>query len=361
MYQIKASESLTTGAGSLGGRLAFRGGDPLVADKSSRQGPTPEMLRTYYTLILWLSGDLNSGVLGPFSNRSQNDTGIIMDWLASGSSSAQNRGFWAMGDGFVESSYFGAKIQPDLLANFLGVGLVDPNYAFFTGNTDDLVDLKLLPGWQGKDAGAVQKFGVRNVCLWTNDVVEPDGIGLTLGTVASEYERKSDKSAAAGAGVYKDYTAASPWKSLVDGWDIEHLTSRNDRNTVNRSTYFWKIFTNVWYKIWPVAGSPIVPLDVPTFDDDGMVNFVGKWANNPLSSGMASIQLGLARAERVQVKIFDVSGRLVRTLAVRHFEAGNHTLVWDGSDNAGRQVPRGVYFSEVTGPVRAARKITVLH
>ena len=56
-------------------------GQQLVIAKSSRQGPTPEMLNAYYTMMLFLTGDLNSGILGPYTNRSQNDAGLLMDWL----------------------------------------------------------------------------------------------------------------------------------------------------------------------------------------------------------------------------------------------------------------------------------------
>jgi flagellar hook assembly protein FlgD len=85
--------------------------------------------------------------------------------------------------------------------------------------------------------------------------------------------------------------------------------------------------------------------------------------NNPLSRGQATIHFGLSRADRVEVKVFDVSGRLVRTLADRQFGAGTHDLVWDGVDNVGRQVARGVYFTQVkyqNAKFAANRKLTVL-
>jgi flagellar hook assembly protein FlgD len=62
------------------------------------------------------------------------------------------------------------------------------------------------------------------------------------------------------------------------------------------------------------------------------------------------IHLTLAQADRVTVKIFDVSGRLVRTLADGQlFKAGtvDPALTWDGLDNAGRRVARGAYFVRV--------------
>ncbi len=46
----------------------------------------------------------------------------------------------------------------------------------------------------------------------------------------------------------------------------------------------------------------------------------------------------------VRLKIFDVTGRLVRTLVDEPKERGIHEAIWNGRDNAGRQVASGVYF-----------------
>jgi len=369
MYQAKASESLTTSAGSIGSRRSNRtggAGQALVINKSSRQGPTPEMLNTFYTMILYLSGDLNSGVLGPYRNKSNNDCGILIDWFNAGNSSTQNRGFWAIGDGFAESNIFGEKaISTDLMLNYLGTDLVHWNYIQYSGNSDNLAMLRLLPSWQNKGSQQVQLFGMRNLCLWTNDVLTPGGVGLpSLATVADEYDRKSAPGGAfvAPAGVFKDWDPTSPYKTLVDGWDLEHLTNINDVNTLDRNGYFYKIFVNVWAKLCSITGPTIVPLDVPNFEDGELVNFVNL-RNNPLARGQATIHFGLVKADRVQVQVFDVSGRLVRTVADRQFAPGTHDLVWDGVDNAGRQVARGVYFTQVryqNSKFVANRKLTVL-
>lgn len=49
----------------------------------------------------------------------------------------------------------------------------------------------------------------------------------------------------------------------------------------------------------------------------------------------------------VRVDIFDVSGRLVRTLVHGVEEPGQKTVVWDGTDNNGRATASGVYFCRV--------------
>jgi hypothetical protein len=271
-----------------------------------------------------------------------------------------------VGDGFTESNIFGSKaITTDLMLNYLGCDLVHWNYIQYSGNTDDLAYLRVLPSWQNKGASQVQLFGMRNLCLWTNDVLTPGGVGLpTLATVTSEYDRKTAPGGAfvAPAGVFKDWDPTSPYKTLVDGWDLEHLTNASDVNTIDRNGYFYKIFVNIWSKLCVVQGNTIIPLDVPNFEDGGLVNFVNM-SNNPLKSGQAKIHFGLAKSDRVQVQVYDVSGRLVRTLADRQFPAGTHDLVWDGVDNGGRQVARGVYFTQVkyySSKFTANRKLTVL-
>jgi flagellar hook assembly protein FlgD len=50
----------------------------------------------------------------------------------------------------------------------------------------------------------------------------------------------------------------------------------------------------------------------------------------------------------VQVKIYDITGNLVRTLLNTNQEAGNYSIVWDGKDNLGQIVPAGTYFNRIS-------------
>jgi hypothetical protein len=305
---------------------------------------------------------LNYGILGPHSEHSQNDVGLIMEWLDAADTSSQNRAFWAIGDGFAESiilDYY--QLQIDFLYDYLGTGLTHPNYIKYSGNTEELARYRLLPGWQNKPGGQVHVFGMRNLCTWSNDVLYPwPG---TAGTPAAQYERRSQPGTAiATASIFKAWSASSPYKTLVDGWDIEHLTNPSDVNTLDRNGYFYKLFTNVWGKLCAVAGTPIVPLDVPQLGGDGLLDQV-LLLNNPMLHRQAGIRLRLAKPDRVEVRIYDVGGRLVRALADRWFATGEHDVVWDGLDDAGAPVRGGVYFSRVKSRslgVLANRKITVL-
>ena len=52
----------------------------------------------------------------------------------------------------------------------------------------------------------------------------------------------------------------------------------------------------------------------------------------------------------VSLRIYDVTGRLVRTLADGFEPAGDRTVSWRGTDDQGRAVASGVYYYQMTGP-----------
>ena len=63
----------------------------------------------------------------------------------------------------------------------------------------------------------------------------------------------------------------------------------------------------------------------------------------------------------VSLKIFDVRGRLVRTLVDGNEGAGRQSAIWDGRDNAGNAVATGAYFYRLTAPgYQETRKMVLL-
>ncbi|RMD95069.1 MAG: T9SS C-terminal target domain-containing protein, partial [Calditrichaeota bacterium] len=64
--------------------------------------------------------------------------------------------------------------------------------------------------------------------------------------------------------------------------------------------------------------------------------------------GRIAIRYEIHRASTVTVKIYDLSGRLVRILQPQiRQRAGAYTLTWDGHDANGRRLPNGTYFIEL--------------
>jgi hypothetical protein len=61
-----------------------------------------------------------------------------------------------------------------------------------------------------------------------------------------------------------------------------------------------------------------------------------------------TISIGLPSAASVTLSVFDVSGRLVRTLIDGSVPAGFQSFVWDGLNSRGQAVASGVYFYRMT-------------
>ncbi len=101
------------------------------------------------------------------------------------------------------------------------------------------------------------------------------------------------------------------------------------------------------------------------FFDLSNVNFTIQF--NPESVGDVSTATGLAlyanhpnpfnpetaigfhmpRAGEVSLRVYDIEGRLVRTLVEGEFGAGRHEALWNGKDGTGRAVGSGMYMYEL--------------
>ena len=117
-----------------------------------------------------------------------------------------------------------------------------------------------------------------------------------------------------------------------EGWYIDDISVTTDRVTGTED---------------PESGIPAATRLMPA------------WPNpfNPATS----IPFELAAAGHVEIRIYDVSGRSIRTLCGKNYEAGVHSTTWDGRDEAGRQVSSGVYFCRLkTGVYTATSRLVLL-
>jgi flagellar hook assembly protein FlgD len=59
------------------------------------------------------------------------------------------------------------------------------------------------------------------------------------------------------------------------------------------------------------------------------------------------LHFDLPEAGPVRLSVFDVAGRLVRTLVDDSMPEGSHEAVWDGGDSAGGAVGSGSYLARL--------------
>jgi hypothetical protein len=81
---------------------------------------------------------------------------------------------------------------------------------------------------------------------------------------------------------------------------------------------------------------------------------------NPFNPS-TEIRFGLDTREEVEIGIFSLDGKRVRTLVDAAYPAGWHTVRWDGRDAADRAVASGVYFVRMrTGQMTETRKMALV-
>ena len=97
-------------------------------------------------------------------------------------------------------------------------------------------------------------------------------------------------------------------------------------------------------------------------DDDEISLQLYQPSPNPFQSTTRIAYSVAGNGERVEIGIYNVAGRLVRKLVSGFHPAGRHEVVWDGRDQAGGNVSRGVYFLRAyVGGQRIAANPRVLY
>lgn len=110
---------------------------------------------------------------------------------------------------------------------------------------------------------------------------------------------------------------------MIIATDGEFFTESNDGNPVELS----------------INGSALIP-------DNYVLN---QNYPNPFSSS-TTISYDMPETQKVMIRIFDVRGRLIRTLTNEEQNAGFKSVVWDGKNDDGKTVSAGIYFYQMYAP-----------
>ena len=107
------------------------------------------------------------------------------------------------------------------------------------------------------------------------------------------------------------------------------------------------------------------PTHPPTGADESVfASRLGHARPNPFNPS-TTVEYSVAAESHVTIRVFDASGRVVRTLVDGMREAGPHTAAWNGTTDSGQSAASGVYFirMEATGKrvsYRGGHKLVLL-
>jgi len=96
------------------------------------------------------------------------------------------------------------------------------------------------------------------------------------------------------------------------------------------------------------------------YGDHGKSGLHSKVRPNPVNPS-AVVTFSLSQPGRVRILIYDLQGRLVKTLLDENRTVGDQAVMWNGSSSRSSTVPSGVYFVHIQAPQgKEVQRVTVL-
>lgn len=340
-----------------------------LPDKYDVNGPTSgvsnglasraktRFLSDTYTTIIWDSGDLRSFTIGnggPNGDKSD-DCRMLVDWIQT---SQHPCGLWLCGDNMAEE--LDAFVTPSsrMLMDRCGVELAAPSYFNATGGplgagvVTPLVSGSLQPGLFAH-GGVPDKFYTYGGCFVINsfDCLEKSGDG----SYALDYPAYQGRSYHAGISTCGANPAGYRVKTLWFGFSYMFVRDDVASMPEDRFEIAHDVFT--WMASYTGDGCDFTRYLPPKQP------WVLQNTPNPFnpSSQATTVSFALHKGGYVEIKIYDVSGRLVRTLVKDSRLAGIYGVPWDGKNDRGSDVPSGIYFYRMkTGVFKATKKMVLV-
>jgi hypothetical protein len=77
---------------------------------------------------------------------------------------------------------------------------------------------------------------------------------------------------------------------------------------------------------------------------------------NPTGVGPTQFRFDLPQASGTSLRLYDLRGRLVRTITLEQALVGHNIVSWDGRDERGLLAPAGMYIARLTSAGQAASR-----
>ncbi len=148
----------------------------------------------------------------------------------------------------------------------------------------------------------------------------------------------------------------STWDAAVGDFNLDGKTDIFVPNCVWQNYVFSPAPVHVWLNTTPVTA---VPDEEDVSPRHGRIGLMDNYPNpfNPVTT----IRFTLDRRSPVRLTVHNALGETVRTLETGVRGAGGHAVLWDATDDWGREVESGVYFSRLeSGPGVAGNRMVLI-
>jgi hypothetical protein len=319
------------GLSGLVDRYDVRGPSSAVSNRpGARVVDVFQQLLGVYRKIIWNTGDLTITIGDGTGNPEKADDATML--FAFIDNLPTTGGLYFNGDDFAESwdALGGSAIALKAYlaytttnTNHVSAGLgINPYSVGEIGSCfDHILGVDTVVAYGG--CNLINDFDVISATGTATQEMSYHGNGITGGSIVGQ---KTNNSAGFDVGV------------IMAGFSYHYI--RDDRPGGNQYGVLDRIEHMRDILVW-LDNTPAVPTPVR---DPGMKTSLSQNYPNPFNP-TTTIDFALRETSRVQLKVYNVAGQLVRTL-VNEDRSGEtlHTVRWDGRNDAGQLVSSGVYF-----------------
>ncbi len=324
-------------------------------------GCTVEQLLGYRMIFV------NTGTFG-VSAMEGSDWTLFSQWLGNTDCDLPTvrRGIMFDGDmiGVAMSQEAHAPYGRNFLNDILGATLVADAYRDYAHDDEFCVYLEEAPGAAYSKIGDTSVFG--NGCpteFSFNVYGVQGGIDGAVGNMVFSQDVDTEFSQV----VRENHAYPNRWKSIINGFSVHHLSmvgcdggecSADSSCIVNGAANVllpaisWVLDNEDPYNPIDTFDPWLYPCTNTGVDDEPIshssinVNFLRGASPNPFRNS-ATIRFSLASAGEVDFSIYDVSGRLVKSMGENEYAAGDNSIVWDGTTNSGDRVSGGIFWMQM--------------
>ena len=132
--------------------------------------------------------------------------------------------------------------------------------------------------------------------------------------------------------------------SLSQSWSIQDLVSNTD--TVNIAQGSWSVIATdgEFLKESNYGASVEFFINGIALIPDAFI--ISQNYPNPFNSS-TTINYDIPESQHIAIRIYDIRGRLIKTLIDEHQNAGYKSITWDGTNEDNEKVSAGVYFYQI--------------
>jgi hypothetical protein len=302
-----------------------------------------------YSTVIHDSGDLSALTIstGGYVSDKSDDAQLYADWM---NVTQHPVNLLVMGDDVgYDLNSSGDPIAAELMSNICGVTMgeqaADRSYYELTGGFEGGgFVMPLVTGITGTPFEGLSWYA-EGGCPYINsfDVLGATGPGMH----ALRYPDHAGEEYYAGICTGQTNPQGYPMKTMWVGHSLMHMRDVTQGVPIRN-----RFLAEVFQFFMEPTGFDITGAEIPkaSFLDDNFPN-----PFNPSTT----VKFGLKEKGHVSIRIYDVSGRLVRILVDEIRDAGSYEAVWDGANRAGRRTASGIYFCrmETAGYERTVKMV----